>query len=222
MTNSDSNNLQNDKKPNKQFPDFSREQELIEAGYNRVAGVDEAGRGPLAGPVVVAALILDPKNIPDGLNDSKKLSTKKRQKLFDELILVADFSVICAPPTIIERLNIRGATLWAMKKAVERLSQSADFALIDGRDIPQNMPCKSRAVIGGDRHSLSISAASIIAKVTRDLMCPIMDVSCSGYEFAKHKGYGTKAHMDQLGQLGVTKFHRRDFAPVAALINSGP
>jgi len=222
MTSSDSNNLQNDQKPNKQFPDFSREQELIDIGYNRVAGVDEAGRGPLAGPVVVAALILDPKNIPDGLNDSKKLSAKKRQKLFDELILVADFSVVCAPPAIIERLNIRGATLWAMKKAVEGLSQSADFVLIDGRDIPQNMPCKSRAVIGGDRHSLSIAAASIIAKVTRDQMCPIMDASCPGYEFAKHKGYGTKAHMDQLKQFGVTKFHRPDFAPVAALINSAP
>ncbi|MCF6325734.1 MAG: ribonuclease HII [Devosiaceae bacterium] len=222
MANSDSNNPQEDKKPGKQSPDFSREQELIEAGYNRVAGVDEAGRGPLAGPVVVAALILDPKNIPEGLNDSKKLSAKKRQKLFEELILVADFSVVCAPPPIIEKLNIRGATLWAMKKAVERLSRRADFALIDGRDIPQNIPCKSRAVIGGDRLSLSIGAASIIAKVTRDQMCPIMDVSCPGYEFAKHKGYGTKAHMDQLRQFGVTKFHRPDFAPVTALIKPAP
>jgi len=212
MGNFDSKTLQ------KQSPDFSREQKLIAAGYNRVAGVDEAGRGPLAGPVVVSALILDPNNIPDGLNDSKKLSAKKRQNLFEKLILVSDFSVVCAPPTIIESLNIRGATLWAMKKAVEGLSQRADFALIDGRDIPQNMPCNSRAVIGGDGISLSISAASIIAKVTRDQMCPIMDASCSGYEFTRHKGYGTKAHMDQLKQFGVTKFHRPDFAPVAALI----
>ncbi len=220
MSNFDSNKLHQNKKAQNQEPDFSREQELIDIGYNRVAGVDEAGRGPLAGPVVVAALVLDPKNILDGLNDSKKLSAKKRQKLFDELILVADFSVICAPPIIIERLNIRGATLWAMRKALESLSQQADFALIDGRDIPQNMPCKSRAVIGGDRLSISIGAASIIAKVVRDQMCPIMDASCPGYEFAKHKGYGTKAHMEQLRQFGVTKFHRPDFAPVTALIKS--
>ncbi|VAW16429.1 Ribonuclease HII, partial [hydrothermal vent metagenome] len=104
----------------------------------------------------------------------------------------------------------------------ESLSQRVDFVLIDGRDIPKNMPCKSRAVIGGDRHSLTIAAASIIAKVTRDQMCPIMDASCHGYEFAKHKGYGTKAHMEQLKQFGITKFHRPDFAPVAALIKSGP
>jgi len=213
MGKSDSKTLT--KKP---MPDFSREQEVMAAGFAKVAGVDEAGRGPLAGPVVVGAVILDPVNIPVGLNDSKKLSALRREKLFEQIISVAQFSVVCAPPAIIEKFNIRGATLWAMRNAVRSLSPNADFTLIDGRDVPNNMPCETRAVIGGDRHSLSIAAASIIAKVVRDRMCPIMDAQCKGYSFSKHKGYGTAAHMGELKQLGVTKFHRPDFAPVAALL----
>ncbi len=192
----------------------------MNAGYKTIAGVDEAGRGPLAGPVVVAAVVLDPKNIPAGLNDSKKLSATKREKLFEKLIVATSFSVVCAPPETIEKLNIRGATLWAMAMAVKSLGKPVDLAMIDGRDIPPNMPCEARAIIGGDSCSLSIAAASIIAKVVRDRMCPIMDTECEGFNFGKHKGYGTKAHMSELKNHGVTRFHRADFAPVAALLNS--
>ncbi len=204
-----------------ELPDFSREAELINEGFKRIAGIDEAGRGPLAGPVVAAALVLDPERIPVEMNDSKRLSEKKRFRIFDELVATASFSVVCAPPAIIERLNIRGATLWAMQRAVFLLDGGADFALVDGRDIPANMPCRARAVTGGDRYCLSIAAASVIAKVVRDLMCPVMDSACPGYEFARHKGYGTRAHMDQMERFGVTRFHRRDFAPVAALTGRG-
>jgi len=188
------------------------------AGFNGICGVDEAGRGPLAGPVLVCALILDQKNIPPGLDDSKKLSARKRQNLFEQILVSASFCVVSAPPDVIARLNIRGATLWAMAGAVRALCPRPDLALIDGRDVPENLPCPGEAVIGGDGRSLSIAAASIVAKVVRDRMCETMHAEVPEYGFAAHKGYGTKRHLEALVRLGPCQFHRKDFAPVARLL----
>lgn len=196
-------------------PDFALEQNLIDAGARFVAGVDEVGRGPLAGPVVVSAVILDPNNIPDGLNDSKKLTHKKREAVFIDIIATAHVSVISAPPSIIDQLNIRGATLWAMTRAVATLGQAPCHALIDGRDIPPGLICPADYVIKGDGRSLSIAAASIVAKVVRDRMCPIMDADGGDYAFARHKGYGTAIHLEALNQQGPSPHHRMGFAPVA-------
>lgn len=197
-------------------PDFSREQKLLDAGGRYIAGVDEVGRGPLAGPVVVAAVVLDPVHIPVGLNDSKKLTEKRRIALFDQIIASSFVSVVTAPPTIIDRLNIRGATLWAMARSVACLSIEPNHALIDGRDIPSGLVCPADYVIGGDAKSVSIAAASIVAKVVRDRMCPIMDVDHAGYAFARHKGYGTAVHMEALKTQGPCPHHRHSFAPVRA------
>jgi ribonuclease HII len=198
-----------------QRPDFSRERALIANGLRFVAGVDEAGRGPLAGPVVTAAVILDPEDIPQGLNDSKKLTPKRRDALFKTILVRAHVAVAVAPPVLIDRLNIRGATLWAMRQAVLGLGQRPEHVLIDGRDIPDNLPCPASYLIGGDGLSLSIAAASIVAKVTRDRMCPVMDQDHPGFLFARHKGYGTEIHMEALSLHGPTPHHRQSFAPVA-------
>lgn len=205
-----------DSRTKKPMPDFSREQMLRAGGARFVAGVDEAGRGPLAGPVVTAAVILDPQAIPDGLNDSKKLSPKRREVLFAEILSSAHVAIAVAPPSIIDSLNIRGATLWAMRQAVLALGQVPDHVLIDGRDIPVGLPCPADYFIGGDSKSVTIAAASIIAKVTRDRMCPIMDNDHPGFEFHRHKGYGTALHMSALTSIGPTLHHRYSFAPVAA------
>ena len=199
-------------------PDFSHEARHIAEGCCRVAGVDEAGRGPLAGPVVVAAAVFAEGCVPEGLNDSKKLSEKRRESLLAEIFALGEISVVVAPPQIIDRLNIRGATLWAMRRAVLALPVPADFALIDGRDVPDDLPCPAEALIGGDGRSASIAAASIVAKVMRDRMCPVMDCDADGYGFAGHKGYGTEAHMAALSAHGACIHHRRSFAPVAITI----
>lgn len=199
-------------------PDLSFEESAFANGAKLVAGVDEVGRGPLAGPVVVCAVVLSPDNIPQGLNDSKKLTAKKRQSLFEDIMRTASVSIIVAPPLIIEKLNIRGATLWAMRRAIFGLPTRPDHALIDGRDIPDDLPCSAEFVIGGDGRSVSIAAASIVAKIARDAMCPIMDVDSPGFAFGSHKGYGTKVHMDALSTLGPTPHHRASFAPVAKLL----
>lgn len=198
----------------KTFPDFTHEQKLLDGGVRFVAGVDEVGRGPLAGPVVVAAVILDPGNIPQGLNDSKKIAPRRRDQLFDEIVATSFVSVVTAPPSVIDSLNIRGATLWAMAQSVAGLSQAPCHALIDGRDIPPGLICPADFLIGGDGKSVSIAAASIVAKVMRDRMCPIMDVDRPGYEFARHKGYGTAVHMQALTDQGPSSHHRQSFAPV--------
>ncbi len=206
------------KKPDSQLikhiPDFSRERALIKSGLAHIVGIDEVGRGPLAGPVVVAAVILDPGNIPEGLNDSKKLSAVERVGLFEKIVASASFSIVSAPPPIIEKLNIRGATLWAMAQAANALYKKPDFALIDGRDIPPGLPCPGEALTKGDSRSVSIAAASIVAKVSRDRMCAIMDKEHPEYGFAKHMGYGTKFHMHALISHGATNHHRADFSPV--------
>lgn len=204
--------------PEADFPDFSHEDMAYARGAQCVVGVDEAGRGPLAGPVVVAAVRLDPKRIPAGLNDSKKLTAERRAELFEDIMALADVSVVSAPPSAILDLNIRGATLAAMTRAVRALPVSADCVLVDGRDIPPGLPCPGIALIGGDGRSVSIAAASIVAKVMRDRMCEIMDCDAPHFGFAGHKGYGTAAHIQALNLNGPCRHHRSAFAPVAALL----
>ncbi len=204
--------------PEAGFPDFSHEDMLMARGARYVAGVDEAGRGPLAGPVVVAAVRLDPQRIPAGLNDSKKLTAERREALYAEIMASADVAIVSAPPGDILSLNIRGATLAAMARAVSALPRPADRALVDGRDVPPNLPCPGIALIGGDGRSVSIAAASIVAKVTRDRMCAIMDCDAPHFGFSGHKGYGTQAHLSALDLHGPCRHHREGFAPVAALL----
>lgn len=197
-------------------PDFSIESRAYRAGAQLVAGIDEAGRGPLAGPVVVAAAAFPTKRYPQGLNDSKKLTADQREALFAQIVSRAVISVVVAPPDMIDTLNIRGATLWAMRQAAISLCPTPCHVLIDGRDLPPGLPCDGEAVIGGDGKSVSIAAASIVAKVVRDRMCETMDCDGPGYAFSGHKGYGTAAHMAALTSLGPSIHHRRSFAPVAA------
>lgn len=197
-------------------PDYSHELALKARGARLVAGVDEAGRGPLAGPVVVSAVVLDPAHIPPGLNDSKKLNEEQREALFELIVAHAGVAVVVAPPSIILSHNIRGATLWAMAQAVRALPHRPDRALIDGRDLPMGLPCEGLALIGGDGRSVSIAAASIVAKVTRDRMCAIMDCDAPHFGFAGHKGYGTPQHLRALDSHGPCRHHRNAFAPVAA------
>ncbi|ODT83375.1 MAG: ribonuclease HII [Pelagibacterium sp. SCN 64-44] len=204
--------------PEAGFPDFSHEEMLMARGARLVAGVDEAGRGPLAGPVVVAAVRLDPARIPVGLNDSKKLTAERREALFEEIVAHADVAIVSAPPSDIVSLNIRGATLAAMARAVRALPRPVDRVLVDGRDVPPGLPCPGLALIGGDGRSVSIAAASIVAKVTRDRMCAIMDCDAPHFGFAGHKGYSTAAHLAALDRHGPCRHHRAEFAPVAALL----
>ncbi|MBU1176118.1 MAG: ribonuclease HII [Alphaproteobacteria bacterium] len=199
-------------------PDDAEEVGARAAGYRRVAGVDEAGRGPLAGPVVVAAVVFAEGRFPAGLDDSKKLSAQRREALFVDILAMGEVAIVVAPPSEIDRLNIRGATLACMRQALLALPSPVDFALIDGRDLPDALPCPAKALVGGDGRSVSIAAASIVAKVTRDAMCPVMDMDAAGYGFSGHKGYGTRAHMLALSSIGVTPHHRRTFAPVALAI----
>jgi ribonuclease HII len=204
--------------PEPTSPDFSHEKMLIKRGARLVAGVDEAGRGPLAGPVVVAAVRLDPRRIPEGLNDSKKLSAEQREALYEQIMAMAEVAIVSAPPSDIVAYNIRGATLNAMARAVRALPRPVDRVLVDGRDIPPGLPCEGLALIGGDGRSVSIAAASIVAKVTRDRMCQIMDCDAPHFGFAGHKGYSTAAHLTALTAHGPCRHHREEFAPVAALL----
>lgn len=184
------------------------------AGARLVAGVDEAGRGPLAGPVVTAAVILDPSNVPEGLDDSKRLTPLRREQLLLDILATATVAIGVAPPSLIADLNIRGATLWAMRQAVLNLAVAPDHVLIDGRDIPPGLPARGQAVIAGDSLSCSIAAASIVAKVTRDAMCKIMDCDAPQFGFASHKGYSSARHLELLIEHGPCRHHREDFAPV--------
>lgn len=201
-----------------QGPDFSHESMLMARGARLVAGVDEAGRGPLAGPVVVAAVCLDPDRIPAGLNDSKKLTAERREALYAEIMATAEVAIATAPPDEIVARNIRGATLAAMARAVIALPRAVDRVLVDGRDVPPGLPCEGLALIGGDGRSVSIAAASIVAKVVRDRMCTIMDCDAPHFGFSGHKGYGTAAHLAALNAHGPCRHHRAEFAPVAALL----
>ncbi len=179
------------------------------------AGVDEAGRGPLAGPVSAAAVILHPKRIPDGLNDSKKLTEACRERLFVDITRNAlAVSVAFSCNREIDLLNIRGATLIAMARAVFGLSQQPRHVWVDGRDLPPAIPVKATAVIDGDALHASIAAASIVAKVMRDRKMRLLDGHFPHYGFAKHKGYPTKEHLAALERFGPSVLHRTSFAPV--------
>ncbi len=195
-------------------PDFSYERRCIKAGARFVAGVDEVGRGPLAGPVTAAAVILDPKRVPRGLDDSKKLSLKAREALAAELHEVADVSVAHASVEEIDALNILRAAHLAMERAVTGLSRQPDRALIDGNLIPRNLVCAAEAVVKGDGKCLSIAAASIAAKVARDQIMVDLAQQHPGYGWEKNAGYPTKAHREALLSLGVTPHHRRSFKTV--------
>lgn len=194
-------------------PDFSLEHSALADGLKAICGVDEAGRGPLAGPVVAAAVILDPAKIPAGLNDSKKLSEAARENLFAHILATAEVGVGVADVERIDRDNILGATLWAMAQAVADLPRLPCLALIDGNRPPQ-LSCTCRTVVGGDGLSVSIAAASIVAKVTRDRIMHTLDRQYPDYGFASHKGYGSPYHLAALARLGPCEHHRRSFAPV--------
>ncbi|WPO66315.1 ribonuclease HII [Acinetobacter haemolyticus] len=180
-----------------------------------VAGVDEAGRGPLVGSVVAAAVILDPNNPIEGLNDSKKLTKKKREKLFAEIQEKAlAWSIAEASHVEIDEFNILQATFLAMRRAVEALATQPAKVIVDGNQIPKgiNIPCE--AIVGGDATHAEISAASILAKVTRDRQMKALDLEYPNYGFAKHKGYPTKAHFEAIAIHGVIDEHRRSYGPV--------
>jgi len=187
------------------------ENEAYKKGYNYVCGVDEAGRGPLCGPVVAAAVILPKYAHIEGVNDSKKLSEKKREKLFDDIMENAvAVGIGMSDVDVIEKINILGATKEAMKEAISNLNIKPDYVLIDGnQDI--NIDIDRQTVVSGDARSESIAAASIIAKVTRDRMLKQYDEMYPKYGFAKHKGYGTKAHIEAIKEYGLTPIHRPSF-----------
>lgn len=192
------------------MPDFSYENECKEKGFLSVCGVDEAGRGPLAGNVVAAAVIMPEGLIIEGLDDSKKLTEKKREKLYDIILEKAICSIAWATPAEIDEYNILNATMLAMRRAVEGLSVKADFALIDG-NCSRGFEIPTQTVVKGDAKSYSIAAASVLAKVTRDRQCLEMDKDYPEYGFAGHKGYPTKAHMAKVIELGPCPEHRRSF-----------
>ena len=190
------------------MPDYSLEKEYLNKGYKYVCGIDEAGRGPLCGPVFAAACILPIDLEIEGLNDSKKLTEKKREKLFDVIKEKAvAYCIASASVEEIDATNILEADLLAMRRAIDGLSVKADFALIDG-NINRDFQIDSAAVIKGDATSMSIAAASILAKVARDRICIDLDREYPQYGIAKHKGYGTKSHMDALRQYGPSPIHR--------------
>ena len=191
--------------------DWLLEKEFTEMGYTIIAGTDEAGRGPLAGPVFAAAVILPIGIEIEGLNDSKKLTEKKREKLFDIIIENAiSYSIESSSVEEIDSLNILEASQLAMRRAVAKLSPAPDMVLVDG-NIARGFEMKTKCVIHGDAISPSIAAASILAKVSRDRVCMIMDREYPEYNFKKHKGYGTKEHMAAIRELGPCPLHRRTF-----------
>lgn len=202
--------------------DFSREQAAMIAGRARVAGVDEVGRGPLAGPVVAAAVILDPTAIPDGLADSKELTAQRREELC-VLILASALAVSVGSASAIEidRINIRQATLLSMRRAVGALPLSPDLVLVDGND-PPALACGCEAIIGGDGLIASIAAASIVAKVMRDRMMARLSLTYPAYGFAGHAGYGTAAHRAALKTHGPCPAHRYSFAPIKGVWSRSP
>ncbi len=195
-------------------PDWSLEDECPRP----VAGVDEAGRGPLAGPVVAAAVILDPRRVPDGIRDSKTLSARARERLYDEILAHArGVSVAAASVAEIDRRNILQASLLAMERAVARLDPSPAVCLVDGNRAP-DLPMPCRCVVGGDRRSLSIAAAGIVAKVVRDRIMTRLDALYPDYGWSANAGYGVRRHMEALRSVGLTPHHRKSFSPVREIL----
>ena len=215
------------KEPNPQLPldeevirpTFRRERRAINKGIWPVAGCDEAGRGPLAGPVVAAAVVLDPKRIPRGLDDSKKLTPEEREKLYLKICASAEVAVAFGSPARIDRDNILQASLWALARAVAALPIRPKLVFVDGRD-KIVCGCDCEAVISGDALVLSIAAASIVAKVTRDRLMTRIGVAHPGYGFERHMGYAVPEHARALQALGPTIHHRRSFSPVALAYES--
>jgi ribonuclease HII len=196
-------------------PSFRRERAAIKRGVFPVAGCDEAGRGPLAGPVVAAAVILDPKRIPRGLDDSKKLTAMQREKLYARICATAEVGVAFGSRARIDRDNIRQASLWALARAVAALPVRPRLVFVDGCD-RIDAGCECEAVISGDALVLSIAAASIVAKVVRDRLMVQVGAAHPGYGFERHMGYSVPEHFRALTALGPTIHHRRGFAPVVA------
>lgn len=194
-------------------PTFRRERAALKRGVWPIAGCDEAGRGPLAGPVVAAAVILDPDNIPRGLDDSKRLTPERRAVLYERICARAQVAVALAPPARIDRDNILRASLWALARAVAALPVKPALVFVDGRD--RIAGCDCQAVIGGDGLVASIAAASIVAKVTRDRLMACLGAAHPGYGFERHMGYSVPEHFEALDRLGPTIHHRRSFSPVA-------
>ncbi|MBE6729018.1 MAG: ribonuclease HII [Ruminococcaceae bacterium] len=194
------------------MPDYSYEKSAKEKGLKSVCGVDEAGRGPLAGPVCAAAVILPDDAVIEGLDDSKKLSEKKREALYDKIINTAvSYGIAFSDVEEIEEVNILGATYIAMCRAVEKLKVKPDYVLVDGNRYPPMLEIEGETVVKGDSKSMSIAAASILAKVTRDRLLLEYAKQYPEYGFEKHKGYGTKAHIEAIKKFGVTKIHRQSF-----------
>ncbi|MFQ5534248.1 MAG: ribonuclease HII [Sphingomonadales bacterium] len=188
-----------------------------------VAGVDEVGRGPWAGPVAAAAVILDPARIPPGIDDSKRLNKRRRERLHDEIMAAAraghsQVGVGQASVEEVDRLNVLAASLLAMTRAIEALPAPPDLVLIDGNQAPNNLPCPARTIVKGDRISLSIAAASIVAKVTRDKIMAELAAEYPDYGWERNAGYGTRHHRDALHLVGISPLHRKSFAPIRQLM----
>jgi ribonuclease HII len=192
---------------------FELEAIELELNGGPIAGVDEAGRGPLAGPVVAAAVVLDPAFISDGIADSKALDAKSRQSVYQAIVATAQVGIGVAGVDRIDSDNILNASLWAMAQAVARLDCRPRLVLVDGNKVP-NVECSTRAIVQGDAKCLSIAAASIVAKVVRDAMMAELARDYPHYGFDRHKGYGTREHHEAIAKHGVTPHHRRSFRPV--------
>ncbi len=203
------------KNQNSDFNIYKTEEKLYDLGYRAICGVDEAGRGPLAGPVCVASCILPPFSRIEGINDSKKLSSKKREELYKIIIKEAiAYNVVFVPEEVVDEINIYQATKKGMLEAIEGLSVKADYVLIDAMPLHE-LETKHDSIIHGDALSASIAAASILAKVTRDHYMEKMDIKYPNYGFKDHKGYGTKKHLEALEKYGPCKIHRKTFYPVS-------
>ena len=196
------------------LPDFSTELAALSRGARRIAGVDEVGRGPLAGPVTAAAVVLDPGNIPEGLNDSKKLTARRREALAAWLADHCDHCIVHVGVEEIDRLNIYHAAHLAMCRAVAGLETAPCLALVDGNRVPRDLSCPGQAIVAGDARCVTIAAASILAKVARDRLMVDLAQQHPGYGWEANAGYGTPAHKQALLDLGVTPYHRRSFEPV--------
>ena len=196
------------------IPDYSFESTATARGARLIAGVDEVGRGPLCGPVTAAAVILDPARLPQGLADSKALSAARREVAYETILAMAQVSVAHATVEEIDRLNILNASHLAMERAVAGLGVTPDHVLVDGNRLPKNLPCGAEAVVKGDARSLSIAAASIVAKVVRDRLMVDLAQQHPGYGWERNAGYPTRDHLEALLNLGVTPHHRRSFKPV--------
>lgn len=194
------------------MPDYEFEKAAVNSGFSCICGVDEAGRGPLAGPVCAAAVILPEGAVIEGLDDSKKLTEKKREKLYDIIKQTAvAYSVAYGTLEEIETVNILEATYLAMNRAIEGLSVKPDFALIDGNRVPRGIKIPCETIVKGDSKSMSVAAASVLAKVTRDRLMLEYDKKYPEYNFKKHKGYGTKEHTELIKQYGPCEIHRLSF-----------